>query len=97
VFQIKPTSNLLVETVVVGSATVDASKDAPQVIAMAAVPVIAINNFCPSTGVPERLVVKDVISTVCAVIKYISTLSVLIVGVALDVVVPVRGGPPGSP
>lgn len=42
VFHTKPTSNLAVVTVVVGRATVEASKEAPHVMALAAVPVIAI-------------------------------------------------------
>jgi hypothetical protein len=40
-FQVKPTDNVAVVTVVVGRATVDASNEAPQVIALAAVPVIS--------------------------------------------------------
>lgn len=63
-FQTKPTSKRLVDTVVVGKATVDASKLEPHVIARAAVPVIAIHNVCPSVGVPDRFVVNEVISTV---------------------------------
>jgi hypothetical protein len=66
-FQINATSNLAVVTVVVGKVIVELSKLAPQVIALAAVPVIAIHNVCPSVGVPLKLVVKDVMSTVCAV------------------------------
>jgi len=66
-FQIKPTSSLVVVTVVVGNATEPFSNDAPHVIARAAVPVIAIHNFCASVGVPLRFVVIDVISTACAV------------------------------
>lgn len=42
-FHLKPTSNLLVETVVVGNAILEDSKDVPHVIALAAVPVIAIH------------------------------------------------------
>ena len=45
VFHTKPTSSLAVVTVVVGKATVEDSKLAPQVIARAAVPVIAIQSF----------------------------------------------------
>lgn len=67
VFHIKPTSNLFVVTVVVGSATVLASKLAHHVIARAPVPVIAIMRVCHSVGVPERFVVNEVISTACAV------------------------------
>jgi hypothetical protein len=48
--------------VVVGRATVEASNEAPHVIALAAVPVIEIINFCPSVGVPDKLVVNEVIS-----------------------------------
>ena len=53
--------------VVVGSGT-PASNDDPHVIALVAVPVIAIRSLCASVGVPERLVVMDVISTARAVI-----------------------------
>ena len=63
-FHTKPTSRRLVVTVVVGSATVEASKLAPQVIALAAVPVMAIQRVCPSVGVPDKFVVNEVISTV---------------------------------
>ena len=54
--------------VVVGSGT-PASNDDPHVIALVAVPVIAIRSLCASVGVPERLVVIDVISTARAVIE----------------------------
>lgn len=90
-FHIKPTSKRCVVTVVVGKATGPASNEAPQVIALAAVPTTYIQSFCPFVGVPLKLVVKLVISAVCAVRPYISTLSVLIVGVALEVVVPTLG------
>lgn len=63
VFHINPTSNLFVVTVVVGNATVLASKLAHHVIARAAVPVIAMISVCHSVGVPDRFVVNDVIST----------------------------------
>jgi hypothetical protein len=66
-FHIKPTSNLFVLTVVVGNAIVEASKEAPQVIALAAVPVIEIQSFCASVGVPLKFVVNEVISAACAV------------------------------
>ena len=62
-FHTNKTSSLAVVTVVVGKATVDASKLAPHVIALAAVPVIAICSSCLSVGVPDKLVVNDVIST----------------------------------
>lgn len=68
-FQTNNTSRRCVVTVVVGSVTGPLSKDVPQVIALAPVPVIASSNLCPSVGVPERLVVNDVISTVWAVIE----------------------------
>jgi hypothetical protein len=71
--------------------TVEDSNEAPHVIALAAVPTMYIHSFCPSVGVPDRFVVKEVISTVCAVKPNWSTLSVLIVGVALDAVVETRG------
>ena len=59
-FQTNPTSKRFVLTVVVGSATVDASNDAPQVVMdIALVPVIEIHNFCPFVGVPVKLVVND--------------------------------------
>lgn len=67
VFQINPISSLFVESVVVGSATVLASNEAPHVIARAAVHFIDIHNCCESVGVQERLVVKEVISAACAV------------------------------
>tara|TARA_R110000868_G_scaffold174087_1_gene410543 strand:- start:1021 stop:1242 length:222 start_codon:yes stop_codon:yes gene_type:complete len=67
VFHTNHTSSLAVVTVVVGKAIVLASKLAPQVIALAAVQVIAIHNLSFSTGVQVRFVVKLVISTVCAV------------------------------
>jgi len=61
--QMNPTSRRLVDTVVVGRATVEASKEAPQVMARAAVPVIAIHKVWPVVGVPDRFVVNDVMST----------------------------------
>jgi hypothetical protein len=71
-FHTKPTSRRVVVTVVVGNAIVDAVNFAPQVIAIAVVPVIEIQSFCPLTGVPLRFVVKDVIATDWAVITIIS-------------------------
>ena len=67
VFQKNPTSKRLVETVVVGSVTVDDSKEAPHVRAIAVVPVIDTLKVSPSTGVPVRFVVNDVIAAVCEV------------------------------
>jgi hypothetical protein len=61
-----------VPTVVVGSEIVDASKEAPQVIAIAVVPVIEIQSFCPLTGVPVKFVVKLVMATDCPVITIMS-------------------------
>ena len=76
----------------VGSETPLASNLAPQEIALA-VPssLILMINFWKLTGVPERFVVMDVISAACAVIVTASQLSVLIVGVALDVIVVTLG------
>lgn len=88
-FHEKYVSSRFVETVVVGKAIVLASNLLPQVIALAAVPVIIICKTSSALGVPVRFVVKDVISTACAVNSYTSTLSVLIVGVADEVVLPV--------
>ena len=61
-FHINPTSSLLVDTVVVGSITVELSNEAPQVIAIAVVPVIEIHSFCPFVGVPDKFNVKEVIA-----------------------------------
>ena len=71
-FQTNPTSSRAVVTVVVGKATVEAENDAPQVMAMAPVPVIAIHSFWPLVGVPVRLVVNEVIATDCPVITIMS-------------------------
>lgn len=69
-FQMKPTSSRVDITVVVGRATVEAWNDAPQVIARAVpLSVIAIQSVCPSVGVPDRLVVKEVIAAARAVIE----------------------------
>lgn len=70
-FHSKHVDNLVDITVVVGSAIVpEASKEDPQVIALAVpLSVIAILSICPLTGVPERLVVKEVIATERAVIS----------------------------
>ena len=62
-FQTNPISRRFVVTVVEGKVTVEDSNDAPQVIAIAVVPVIAIQSFCPLTGVPVKFVVNDVIAT----------------------------------
>lgn len=64
-------------------------KLAPQVIARAAVPVIAIHRVWAWVGVPDKLVVIDVMASVCAVIEKKSTLSVFIVGMAAEATVPV--------
>lgn len=62
-FQIKPTVNFVDMTVVVGRATVLASKEAPHAKALA-VPssVISMMRLLPATGVPERFVVKEVMA-----------------------------------
>ena len=60
-------SRRAVVTVVVGKATVDASKDVPQVNATAPVPVTEMRNVSPSTGVPVRPEVNEVIAAVWAV------------------------------
>ena len=51
-------------TVVVGRVAVDDSNDAPQVNPTAPVPVIEIRKVSPSTAVPVRLEVNDVIAAV---------------------------------
>ena len=69
VFQKNPISRRAVVTVVVESGVPPlASNEVPNVNATAAVPVTEIRNVSPSTGVPVRLVVKDVIAAVCPVI-----------------------------
>jgi hypothetical protein len=61
VFQKKPTSRRAEATVVVGSATVEASKEEPHVSASAdPLSVIEIRSVSPSTGVPVRFVVNEV-------------------------------------
>lgn len=58
-----PTSRRVLITVVVGSATVDASNEAPHVIARAVpLSVMSILSMSPSTGVPVRFVVIEVIA-----------------------------------
>jgi hypothetical protein len=52
---------------------------------------ILIISFCPVVGVPDKFVVNEVIAAARAVIVNISTLSVLIVGVADDATVPILG------
>ena len=64
VFQKKPTSRRVVVTVVVGRVAVEDSKEAPQVRATAPVPVIEIRRVSPSTGVPVRPEVNDVMAAV---------------------------------
>jgi hypothetical protein len=62
-FQVKATSRRVEMTVVVGNATVDASNDAPQVIARAVpLSVNEIQSVSPFTGVPLKLVVMLVIA-----------------------------------
>lgn len=70
-------------TVVVGNGTVVAANDAHRVIALAVQSSRNINsNLSPSTGVPDRLVVIEVIAAANPVNFIISTLSVFVVGVA---------------
>jgi hypothetical protein len=66
-FHTNPTSNRCVPVVVVGSATAPASNEEPHEIVLAAVPVMAIHNFWKFVGVPDRLVVIDVMFDVCPV------------------------------
>lgn len=81
------TANGVEITVVVGRVTVLDTNEAHHVIARA-VPLSLnmISIISHSTGVPERLVVIDVIACARPTISNISPLSVLIVGVALCVV-----------
>jgi len=84
-FQINPTMSMALATVVVGSATVLASKLAPHVIARPVpLSVIRTTRVCPSAGLPVRFVVIDVIVCASAVIDATPflQLSVLIAGVA---------------
>lgn len=64
VFQKNPTSKRVVEEVVVGRVTVLLSKELPHVKAIDVVPVIEIRSVSPSTGVPVKLVVNEVIAAV---------------------------------
>lgn len=68
----------------VGRATVpEASKEAPQVIARPVpLSVISILSISPSTGVPDRFVVNEVMAWASPVIWATSVTFVLIVGVA---------------
>lgn len=78
--------------VVVGRATPFASNEAPHVIARAVpLSLILMRSFWKLVGVPERLVVNDVISAANAVMLCASTLSVFMVGVADDVSELTRG------
>jgi hypothetical protein len=84
-FHLNPTISISVQTVVVGNATVLASKSAPRIISLAAVPVISTISDCQCDGVPVRLVDISVMFTASAVILCMSLTSVSIVGVADDV------------
>lgn len=64
VFHRNATASIAVPTVVVGNATVLASKLAPHVIAIAPVPVISMIRNWLSVGVPDKLVVNEVIVAV---------------------------------
>ncbi len=81
------TSSLVLITVVVGSATVQLAANLAHHVIARAVPlsVISIRSMSPSTGVPVRFVVKEVIACASAVICATSVTSVFIVGVALCV------------
>ena len=69
-FHANITSSRVLITVVVGNATVDASKLAPHVIALAVpLSVIEIQRTSPIAGVPLRFVVNDVIAVDRAVIE----------------------------
>src|SRR3990167_6820579 len=88
----KPTVRSLLAVVVLGKAAPFATKDAPQVIARpVALSRMRMRSFCPLTGVPDRLVVIDVMATASAVMECRSVLSVLMVGVAEDTSVVTRG------
>lgn len=77
----------LFATVVVGSATPDATNDAPQVIARP-VPssLMRKNSLSKLAGVPVRFVDIEVMAVASAVIVTASHASVSIVGVADDVI-----------
>jgi len=79
----KRTRSFVERTVVVGSAMVVAANDAPHVIARA-VPLSVSQNSrkSPSFGVPDRLVVIEVIAVARPVKICTSTLSEFVVGVA---------------
>jgi hypothetical protein len=69
-FQTKRTSRRAEATVVVGRETVEDSNDEPQVIDWALpLSVIASQRVCPSVGVPDRLVVMEVMAVASAVIE----------------------------
>ncbi len=87
-----PTVRSLEITVVVGSATPFATNDAPQVIALA-VPSSLILKISLSklVGVPDKPLVMEVIAAAKAVMVTQSQLSVFTVGVALLVIVVMRG------
>lgn len=61
-------SSRVVPLVVVGSVKSEDSNEAPHVMATEAVPVTEMRNVSPSTGVPVRFVVNEVIAAVCEVI-----------------------------
>src|ERR1043165_40096 len=79
-------------TVVVGSVAPREANEAPQVIPLAVPSSLKrIMSFWPFPGVPERFVVMDVIAVARAVMVKMSVVSVLIVGVAEEVVVALAG------
>lgn len=79
-------------TVVVGKATPFASNEAPQAIALAVpLSLILIISFWKLVGVPDKLVVIEVMSVARAVIVTQSQLSVFMVGSAFDSIVIILG------
>lgn len=83
-FRVNQVDSIFVEFVISGRSTELSSKESPQSISLAAVPVISTLSNCPWVGVPERFVLIEVIFTASAVILWMSQLSTFIVGVALE-------------
>lgn len=79
----RPTLSIVDMTVVAGRVTVVEANDAPHVIARAVPSSVNLNSIrSPSTGVPDRFVVIEVIAVPNPVKLMMSTLSVFVVGVA---------------
>ena len=88
---VNPDHRFLLVTVVVGSVATPFIKEPPHVIAMGEpLSFILMRSWSPSTGVPVRFVVMDVIAAASAVISNWSVTFVLIDGVALDVMATTR-------